>query len=278
MNENVAQLSPSEVWTWFEKLNEVPRPSKKEERVIAFMQDVGKQLGLETIVDDSGNVIIKKPATKGKENVTGVILQAHLDMVHQKNADTKFDFLTQGIESVIEGDWVKAKGTTLGSDNGMGVASILAVLASKTIEHGPIEGLFTIDEETGMTGAENLQQGHSGCEIHLGRGNANKLMNRILLDCGDAGVGFEIASIAGGSLRNAIPRESFAVLNVADEKAFRDSVNQSTAAIKDRTFGIDQRCSLRRDQDERASRGTGRNVYQSFAGDGGFAERLHRVS
>ena len=287
MNQDVAQLTPSEVWTWFEKLNEVPRPSKKEERVIAFMQNVGKELGLETITDNCGNVIIKKPATPGRENVTGVILQAHLDMVHQKNADTEFDFLTQGIESVIEGDWVKAKGTTLGSDNGMGVASILAVLASKTIEHGPIEGLFTIDEETGMTGAENLQQGlldgkillntdtedegeltigcaggvdtsvrlkskshtasqgtalklsltglcggHSGCEIHLGRGNANKLMNQILLDCQAASVHVELASIAGGSLRNAIPRESFTVVNVADETAFRDSVKQSTAAIK----------------------------------------------
>ncbi len=286
MNKEVAQLSPPEVWTWFEKLNAVPRPSKKEERIIAFVENAGKEMGLETIVDETGNVIIKKPATPGKEDVTTVILQSHLDMVHQKNSDTDFDFDTQGIESWIDGDWVKAKGTTLGADNGMGAASILAVLDAKNIEHGPIEGLFTIDEETGMTGADNLQQGildgkillntdtedegeltigcaggidtsvsincssqvasegtalklsltglcggHSGCEIHLGRGNANKLMNRILLACRSAGSDFQIASINGGSLRNAIPRESFAVLNVADESSFRQTVEQETASI-----------------------------------------------
>ena len=144
MNDNVGQLAPSVVWTWFEKLNEVPRPSKKEERVIAFIQNVGAELGLETITDDAGNVIIRKPATSGKEGVTPVILQAHLDMVHQKNSDTEFDFDSQGIESWIDGDWVKAKGTTLGADNGMGVASILAVLSSTDLEHGPVEALFTI--------------------------------------------------------------------------------------------------------------------------------------
>lgn len=287
MNETVAQLAPSVVWTWFEKLNAVPRPSKKEERVIAFIQSVGAELGLETITDDAGNVIIRKPATSGKENVTPVILQAHLDMVHQKNADTDFDFDSQGIESWIDGDWVKAKGTTLGADNGMGVASVLAVLSSKDIEHGPIEGLFTIDEETGMTGAFELQPGllqgkillntdtedegeltigcaggidstvvvdcksqppsdgtpleisvtglrggHSGCEIHLGRGNANKIMNRLFLAAQAADISFEISSIKGGSLRNAIPRESFAVVNVSDEAAFKKLIDETTEKIK----------------------------------------------
>ena len=287
MNNAVAQLAPSQIWTWFEKLNEVPRPSKKEERIIAFVRQAGEDMGLETIVDDAGNIIIRKPATAGKENVTPVALQAHLDMVHQKNSDTEFDFDSQGIESWIDGDWVKAKGTTLGADNGMGAASILAVLSADDIEHGPLEGLFTIDEETGMTGAFELQPGllqakillntdtedegeltigcaggtdssvsidcksktpgngtwlklsvtglcggHSGCEIHLGRGNANKIMNRILWTCQQSGVNFEVASINGGSLRNAIPRESFAILNAVSESEFRKTVDAIAATIK----------------------------------------------
>jgi len=158
MNQKVAALHPTEIWTCFEELNAVPRPSKKEERVIAFMKKFGEDLGLETIVDPVGNVIIRKPATAGKEGVTPVVMQGHLDMVHQKNSATEFDFETQGIESWIDGDWVKAKGTTLGADNGIGSASIMAVLKSDSIAHGPIEGLFTIDEETGMTGAMHLQE------------------------------------------------------------------------------------------------------------------------
>ena len=159
MNETVANLEPKSVWTCFEKLNAVPRPSKKEERIIAFVKKFGEDLGLETIIDPVGNVIIRKPATAGKENVTPVVMQGHLDMVHQKNADTDFDFETQGIVSYIDGDWVKAKGTTLGADNGIGAASIMAVLQSDSIKHGPFEALFTIDEETGMTGAINLEGG-----------------------------------------------------------------------------------------------------------------------
>lgn len=273
MNEAVTQLEPQSVWTFFEKLNAVPRPSKKEERVIEFMREFGERLGLETIVDSAGNVIIRKPATPGMEDRKGVILQAHLDMVHQKNSDTEFDFETQGIESVIGDDgWLKANGTTLGADNGMGVASVMAVLAATDLEHGPVEGLFTIDEETGMTGAFNLQPGilqgsillntdtedegelcigcaggvdtnvtmaypeietgngtafrisvtglkggHSGCEIHLGRGNANKIMNRLLWV--DESLGMRISEIDGGSLRNAIPRESFATVVVDESQA-----------------------------------------------------------
>lgn len=274
MNQDVAKLPPAVIWKRFEELNAVPRPSKKEERVIEFMKSFGEGLGLETIVDPVGNVIIRKPATAGMENRQGVILQAHLDMVHQKNADTKFDFETQGIESQIGDDgWVRANGTTLGADNGMGVASIMALLAADDVEHGPIEGLFTIDEETGMTGAFELQPGiltgtillntdtedegelcigcaggmntnvslaytptqiesgvalsisvtglrggHSGCEIHLGRGNANKIMNRLLWNTVQQ-FGLRIASIDGGSLRNAIPRESFATVVVDSDKA-----------------------------------------------------------
>jgi dipeptidase D len=266
------QAEPQALWDHFSALNAVPRPSKKEERVIEFMMAFGKQLGLPTQKDGVGNVIIKKPASKGMENRAVVCLQSHLDMVHQKNADTAFDFNTQGIDMVMEGDWIKARGTTLGADNGIGVAAIMALLASDGIAHPPIEALFTIDEETGMTGALNLKGGllhadyllnldteedteltigcaggvdvtgtgtyamepapagaagfrialkgltggHSGMDIHLGRGNANKLMNRVLT-LAAAQFGLRIHSIDGGSLRNAIPRESVAEVAVASE-------------------------------------------------------------
>ncbi|WP_262732649.1 aminoacyl-histidine dipeptidase [Gaetbulibacter sp. NE] len=277
MNSEIRQLEPTQLWNKFADLNAVPRPSKKEERVIAFMKDFGEQLGLETIVDKVGNVIIKKPATAGMEDRKTIVMQSHLDMVHQKNNDTVFDFDTQGIEMFIEGDWVKAKGTTLGADNGLGVATIMAILESKDIEHPAIEALFTIDEETGMTGAmgleggllqgdillnldteeddeigvgcaggvdvtatrtykeeetpefktgfkltvKGLQGGHSGMQIHEGLGNANKIMNRLLFD-GFENFGLRISEIDGGSLRNAIPRESVAtvVVDAIHEEAF----------------------------------------------------------
>lgn len=265
MNEAVRTLSPTELWNNFTDLNAVPRGSKKEKNVIEFIQNFGKKLGLPTVTDEVGNVIIKKPASPGMENLTTIVLQSHLDMVHQKNASTNFDFDKQGIEMIVEGDWVRANGTTLGADNGIGVASIMTILASKTIPHPAIEALFTIDEETGMTGAINLKGGlldgkillnldteddneltigcaggidvtttcnytreitpklvkafriilnglkggHSGVDIHRGRGNANKLMNRILSQATEQ-FGLRISAIDGGSLRNAIPRESFA--------------------------------------------------------------------
>jgi dipeptidase D len=252
-------------------LNEIPRPSKKEERVIQFMKSFGEKLGLDTTVDEIGNVIIQKPATPGMENREKVVMQAHLDMVHQKNADTNFDFDTEGIRMVVDGDWVKAEGTTLGADNGLGVATIMAYLESDSLSHPAIEALFTIDEETGMTGANGLKPGsltgkillnldteedneltigcaggidvtlkgiysmedvpphhtaynivvkgfkggHSGMEIHLGRGNANKLMNRILSHLQE--VGLRMARVDGGGLRNAIPRESFATVTVPND-------------------------------------------------------------
>ncbi|MBJ6118353.1 aminoacyl-histidine dipeptidase [Pontibacter sp. BT310] len=274
MNEEIRELEPKALWNYFTDLNAVPRPSKKEERVIQFMKDFGNSLGLETMVDEIGNVIIKKPATAGMENRQTILLQSHLDMVHQKNAETNFDFNSQGIEMFVEGDWVKAKGTTLGADNGIGVATIMALLASDNIPHPPLEALFTIDEETGMTGAlglkggmleasimlnldteddteltigcaggvdvtatgnyssetatanstgfrlsiKGLTGGHSGMDIHLGRGNANKLMNRILAQAAEQ-FGVQVSEIDGGSLRNAIPRESFAVVAVTQDKA-----------------------------------------------------------
>ncbi|UOB18170.1 aminoacyl-histidine dipeptidase [Abyssalbus ytuae] len=167
MNSNIRQLEPTQLWNKFADLNAVPRPSKKEEKVIAFMVNFGNSLGLETIEDEAGNVIIRKPATKGMKNRKTVVLQSHLDMVHQKNADTVFDFNSQGIEMIIDGDWVKAKGTTLGADNGIGVATIMAVLESKEIEHPAIEALFTVDEETGMGGAFGLKENVLKGEILL---------------------------------------------------------------------------------------------------------------
>ena len=269
MSKEIRQLEPTQLWNKFADLNAVPRPSKKEERVIAFMKNFGKSLGLDTIEDAVGNVIIKKPATAGMEHRTTVVMQSHLDMVHQKNSDTVFNFDTQGIDMYVEGDWVKAKGTTLGADNGLGVATIMAILESTNIAHPAIEALFTIDEETGMTGAmglkggllsggillnldteeddeigvgcaggidvtatrtyteeetpefkigfkinvKGLQGGHSGMQIHEGLGNANKIMNRLLFD-GFENFGLRISEIDGGSLRNAIPRESKAIVAI----------------------------------------------------------------
>ncbi|WP_075341291.1 aminoacyl-histidine dipeptidase [Tenacibaculum agarivorans] len=269
MSTEIRNLEPKAVWNHFADLNAVPRPSKKEERVIQFMVDFGKKLNLETSVDKVGNVIIRKPASSGMEDRKTIVMQSHLDMVHQKNSDTVFDFDTEGIKMFVDGDWVKAKGTTLGADNGLGVASIMAILSSEDIAHPAIEALFTIDEETGMTGAMGLEGGlltgeillnldteeddeigigcaggvditatgtykqeetpehtlafelsvtglnggHSGMDIHKGLGNANKIMNRLLFD-GFTNHGLRISEINGGSLRNAIPRESFAIIVV----------------------------------------------------------------
>ncbi len=167
MNTDLQPIEPKEIWAHFESINAIPRASKKEQAISNFMVKFGKDLGLEVIQDKALNVLIKKPATSGLENRKKVTLQAHLDMVHQKNNDTLFDFDTQGIEMYVDGDWVKAKGTTLGADNGLGVASIMGVLASKTIEHPELEALFTIDEETGMTGAFDLEPGFISGDILL---------------------------------------------------------------------------------------------------------------
>ncbi len=286
MNQAIRQLEPKAMWNNFTDLNAVPRPSKKEEKVIAFVKAFGEKLGLPTTVDEVGNVIIKKPATKGMEDRVTVVLQSHLDMVHQKNAATDFDFNTQGIEMFIEGDWVKANGTTLGADNGIGVASIMALLESTNIPHPALEALFTIDEETGMTGAlalkggllngsimlnldtedddeltigcaggvdvtangiyksdipknkiacmlsvKGLTGGHSGMDIHRGRGNANKIMNRLLLSLSND-LQVEISSIDGGSLRNAIPRESVAIITVADKNTLKNKIQEFEKIVK----------------------------------------------
>lgn len=156
---DIRNLQPKELWGYFHEITQIPRPSKHEQGIIAYMQEFGKKHKLETIVDKVGNVIIRKPATKGMENRQGVIFQTHLDMVPQKNSDKKHDFTKDPIETRIDGEWVKANGTTLGADNGIGVAATMAILASKDLAHGPVEALFTIDEETGMTGVFGLKKG-----------------------------------------------------------------------------------------------------------------------
>lgn len=158
MND-IRKLDPKPLWNYFHEITQIPHPSKKEKKIVEYMKEFGEKNNLETIVDKVGNVIIRKPATKGMENRKCVIFQTHLDMVPQKNSDKKHDFEKDPIETVIDGDWVRANGTTLGSDNGIGVAATMAVLASKTIVHGPLEALFTIDEETGMTGVFALKKG-----------------------------------------------------------------------------------------------------------------------
>ena len=266
---SVRQLEPAALWHAFADLNAVPRPSKQEERVRAFVRGFGESLGLETVEDEVGNILIRKPATPGREDRPTVLLQGHVDMVHQKNAGTDFDFATEGICMHVDGDWVAADGTTLGADNGIGVAAIMAVLADAgEIAHPPLEALFTVDEETGMTGAKGLREGfltarymlnldteddreltigcaggidvtatgtyameaapaslhglrvtvrglsggHSGMQIHEGLGNANKLLTRLLLPLDGA----HLSRFDGGGLRNAIPREAYAVLAVGD--------------------------------------------------------------
>ena len=289
MSQEIRNLEPKNLWNKFADLNAVPRPSKKEERVIEFMKNFGKNLGLETFEDEIRNVIIRKPASLGMENRKPIVLQGHLDMVCQKNNDTNFDFDTQGIDMYVDGDWVRARGTTLGADNGLGVAMMMAILESKDITHPAIDALFTIDEETGMTGALNLKGGilkgeillnmdteeddeigigcaggidvtatrsyneeetpegsvgytitvksmnggHSGMDIHKGLGNANKIMNRLLSD-GFENFGLQIAEISGGSLRNAIPRESIAKVIVASmyDEAFVFDMQEIISEIK----------------------------------------------
>ena len=270
----VKDLKPSVVWNNFHALTRIPRPSKKESRAVEYLYEFGKSLGLETVKDEIGNIIIRKPATPGMENRKGVILQGHCDMVPQKNPDVEHDFEKDPIETWIDGEWVKAKGTTLGADNGIGVAMAMSVLQSDDIKHGPVEVLVTVDEETGMTGANELkpgvlhgdilinldsetegelyigcaggvdasasipyrteqvpegwhhahlirvsgcQGGHSGMDIILCRANANKLLARALLPLvRDYGV--RLASVEGGNMRNAIPREAEAVVLIPDGK------------------------------------------------------------
>jgi dipeptidase D len=285
----IRNLEPKAVWDIFQQLCDIPRPSKKEQKAADFAEKFGKDLGLETIVDEIGNVIIKKPATPGMEDRKTVVLQGHLDIVPQKNSGIDHDFEKDPIQAYVDGEWVTAKDTTLGADNGMGVAAAMAVLQDKTLEHGPLEALFTIDEETGMTGAENLKAGvlnadilinldsedegelyigcaggidtnakfhfqeescpadstafridvkglkggHSGMDIPLGRGNSNKILNRILYATNKS-LDIRLADIQSGSLRNAIPREGFAVVTVPSAQVgeFKNFIDELVPQMK----------------------------------------------
>lgn len=296
MNKDLSSLKPEALWRHFKTLTQVPRPSKKEEKIIEVVKEFGEKLGLDTIVDSVGNVIIKKPATPGMEDRKTVVLQGHLDMVPQANSDKEFNFETDPIEAYIDGEWVTANGTTLGADNGMGVAAAMAVLESRDLEHGPIEALFTIDEETGMTGAfglkpgllqgeillnmdsedegelyigcagginanstlkysetpvsgdagmykitvSGLKGGHSGIDIPLYRGNANKILFRLFKKAAKE-YGISIAEVEGGSLRNAIPRESHALVTISkgSEDGFMKFVKDYEVTVKNEYSTVD---------------------------------------
>ena len=270
--KELVNLNPKEVWKYFDEICQVPRPSKKEEKIIKYLNDFGKKHNLNTESDAAGNVLIKKRATRGYENVKAVVLQSHMDMVCEKNSETVHDFDNDPIIPVIKGDWVFAKGTTLGADDGIGMAAQLAVLASDSIEHPDIECLFTVDEETGLTGAfaldpnfingrilinldsedegelfigcaggidtlatfsfkscaipqnsvsykveiKGLRGGHSGDDINKGYGNSNKILNRFLWNATER-FKIRLNKFEGGNLRNAIPREAYAIISVKEK-------------------------------------------------------------
>ncbi|MHC1707944.1 MAG: aminoacyl-histidine dipeptidase [Bacteroidales bacterium] len=269
MENPILSLHPRRIWNYFYEICQIPRPSKKEQKIIDYLVTFGKKFNLETHVDELGNVLIRKNATPGKENLKTVILQNHMDMVCEKNSGTVHDFDKDPIIPKIEGQWVKATGTTLGADNGIGIAAALAILEAKEFIHGPLECLFTVDEETGLTGAfglkedflkgkillnldsedegeifigcaggkdsviklpvsreplpadfsafkievSGLQGGHSGDDIHKGRGNSNKILNRLLWNLEQI-MDIRISHFEGGNLRNAIAREAFAEIAV----------------------------------------------------------------
>lgn len=275
-------LQPAVVFHYFEEVCQVPRPSKKEEKIRAYLLEFAKKHGLAAKTDEAGNVLIEKPASAGKENLKTVVLQSHMDMVCEKNKDTEHNFETDPIQTYVDGEWLRAKGTTLGADNGIGIATQLAVLASEDIEHGPIQCLFTVDEETGLTGAFALKEGfmngdilinldsedegelfigcaggagttaqfpcpmtaapegyfffrvavkgltggHSGDDINKNRANANKLLNRFLVQLMEK-YDLRLCEIDGGNLHNAIPREAHAVCVVPmkDKESVRVDLN-----------------------------------------------------
>ncbi|MCE8182148.1 aminoacyl-histidine dipeptidase [Porphyromonas gingivalis] len=293
---NITDLKPTKVWKFFHEITQVPRPSKKEEKILAYLVKFAEDRNLKYRTDEVGNLVIEKPATPGCEHLETVILQSHMDMVCEKNADKVHDFENDPIRTIIDGEWLHADGTTLGADNGIGCAAELAILDSDDIEHGPIECLFTMDEETGMTGAMNLKPGffngkillnldsedegelfigcaggmgtmaefayekreatddylyfevkvsglkggHSGGEIHIGLGNANKILTRYLYAL-EHELDWKLCSFQGGNLHNAIPREAHAVIGLkADQKErARVILNELAAAVEDELKRVD---------------------------------------
>ena len=294
-------LRPAVVFHYFDEVCQVPRPSKKEEKIRAYLLDFAKKHNLEAKTDEAGNVLIKKAASAGMENLKTVILQSHIDMVCEKNKDTEHNFETDPIQTYIDGEWLRANGTTLGADNGIGVATELAVLASDDIKHGPIECLFTVDEETGLTGAFALKEGfmngdillnldseddgelfigcagganttaiypfptekapqgwfffrvsvkgltggHSGDDISKNRANANKLLNRFLVQTMQK-YGMRLADIEGGNLHNAIPREAHALCAVPMEykEAVRVDLNIFISEIENEYSATEPNLSM----------------------------------
>ena len=302
MSEEIKRLQPETVWGYFYDLTRIPRPTGHTAEATEYVKRAGEALGLDTTVDEVGNVLIRKPASPGYEDRKVVTLQGHLDMVPQKNSDIEHDFEKDPIETVVDGEWVRAKGTTLGADNGIGVSLGLAVMADKSLKHGPLEALFTIDEEVGMVGANalkpgmlkgdyllnmdsevegelfigcaggidvnvslqykdqmpipegdrtvkvtlsGLKGGHSGVDIHLGRANANKLMFRFLKRAVEE-TGVFISEVHGGSLRNAIPREAYAILTVSkeDADALWELVSDCEELYREEYRGIEENISL----------------------------------
>ncbi|ATS04856.1 aminoacyl-histidine dipeptidase [Porphyromonas gingivalis] len=293
---NITDLKPTKVWKFFHEITQVPRPSKKEGKILAYLVKFAEDRNLKYRTDEVGNLVIEKPATPGYEHLETVILQSHMDMVCEKNADKVHDFENDPIRTIIDGEWLHADGTTLGADNGIGCAAELAILDSDDIEHGPIECLFTMDEETGMTGAMNLKPGffngkillnldsedegelfigcaggmgtmaefayekreatddylyfevkvsglkggHSGGEIHIGLGNANKILTRYLYAL-ERELDWKLCSFQGGNLHNAIPREAHAVIGLkADQKErARVILNELAAAVEDELKRVD---------------------------------------
>ncbi len=286
---DIKSLKPENVWKFFSDILQIPRPSKKEGKIIEYLENFALENNLDFKKDDVGNILIKKPASNGNELLRTVILQSHVDMVCEKNSDVNHDFENDPINAYIENDWIKAKGTTLGADNGIGVAFQLAILENKHLEHGPLECLFTVDEETGLTGANRLSNdfltggilinldsedegeifigcaggidtlvsfplkykkppknhtffeikvsglkgGHSGDDINKGLGNSNKILTRLLWSLKKE-FDIKVANFQGGNLRNAIPREAFAVISfdISNEKEILKIVSSMSGIIK----------------------------------------------
>ncbi len=301
MSNKIIDLVPDKIWKHFYDLTRIPRPSGHEKQVINHLKKFADQQDLESKIDATGNLIIRKKPFPGREKIKPVILQAHVDMVPQKNSNKVHDFLTDPIETIVDGEWVRANQTTLGADNGIGIAAILSVLESDNIQHGPLEALFTISEETGMDGAFGLNEddlkgnillnldsedegelfigcaggidvninwnyepadfkavacykialsglkgGHSGIDINLGRANANRVMVKMLDDLSKQ-IPFCLVSFSGGNLRNAIPRESEAVIGLDDDdlsklNSFIDTVVNN---LKIQFKGVEDNISLR---------------------------------
>lgn len=292
----IKNLNPTCIWKNFDALTQVPRPSGHLEKVQQFLLDFAKQAGVEAFIDEGRNVVMRKPASAGMENRKGVILQAHMDMVPQKTPESTHNFETDPIQTWIDGEWVKAKGTTLGADNGLGVAAIMAIMEDKSLKHGPVEALITADEETGMYGANDLPEnmlqgdillnldsehwgkfvigsaggidvtatldyketetdpedaavrvtlkglrgGHSGLEIHEGRGNANKLMVRFVREAIEE-CEARLATWHGGNMRNAIPFKAEVVLTLPKEnvEALKELVEDWKEDFIDEFKGIE---------------------------------------